>query len=339
MPARRPQRKVNVEMKKSPAIALVPAVLLISAWAALAMAEEQPDLALATGTTAAPALKDATVEPLSLSRDGEGAVLRTFTIEGEDRVSIRFDRPAIALDLDPRQAPGLDWQNSWDKVDVLPAVTGRTAQVAARFVGQPWLDHFAQDEVVVFTPQSPEMASWQLTIVDSRGVAAAVRSGQGTPPARLTWNGRRDDGQPAWPGLIYSFVLETEDPAGNRRTTSGRGFGLPAYRLTGEQQDVLVLSGGELMDPMTGAVTPDLPAAPLTAATASWLNQAPGLDSPIEIRATARSRVQAEQLAELMRRALAGRVCGAPDRLVTVVNIVADAPDQGVLEIASRSAD
>lgn len=301
-------------------------------------ADEQPDLALASGSTEAPSLKDAAAEPMSLSRDGEGTVLRSFTIEGEDRVSIRFDRPRIDLDLDPRQAPGLAWENSWDKVDVLPAVTTLTALTSSRFTGQPWLGRYAQDDVVVFTPQSPEMASWQLTIVDSRGVPAAVRTGKGTPPARLAWDGRRDDGQPAWPGLIYSYVLETEDPAGNRRTTSGRGFGLPAYRLTGPQEDVLVLSGAELIDPLTGAVTPGLAASPLVAATASWLNQAPGLEDAIEIRATARSRGQAEQLAELMTRALAGRVCGAPNRLTTVVNIVADAPDQGVMEIASPSA-
>ena len=296
------------------------------------------DLQVAAGSVETSPALDATDEPISLSRDAEGAVLRSFTIEGEDRVSISFDRPGIKLDLDPRQAPGLGWENSWDKVDVLPAVTAQTALASPRFAGQPWLDAFARDEVVVFSPEAPEMTSWKLTVVDSRGKPAMIREGKGAPPAHLAWNGRRDDGQAAWPGLIYSFVLETVDPAGNRRTTSGRGFGLPAYRLTGGAEDLLVFSGEELVDRASGAARTGLAAGPLMQEAASWLNQAPGLTRPIEIRATARSRGQALKLAQLVSAALVGQVCGDPERIQTVVEVLQDAPDQGLVEIASTPA-
>ncbi len=91
---------------------------------------------------------------VSLSRDPGSAVTRSFTIEGEDRISISFDRPRISLDLDPRQAPGPGWQDSWDKLDVYPAITGRTALAPLNYLGQPWLGEFAQGDVVVFSPDA-----------------------------------------------------------------------------------------------------------------------------------------------------------------------------------------
>ena len=336
---RHPQRKVTLEMSR--VIGLI-IILLAVCTAESILADEATDtppadLALHTASSSGQVpLQEATDEPISLSRDGEGTVLRSFTIEGEDRVSIKFDRPRISLDLDPRSAPGLGWDNAWDKVDVLPAVTAQTAMRPSPYTGKPWLKEYAQDEVVVFNPQAPDMASWKLTIVDSRGKPAMVRQGQGTPPASMAWNGRRDDGTSAWPGLIYSYIMETVDPAGNQRTTSGRGFGLPAYRLTGEQENVLVFSGSEITSDDPAAPAVDLPGTPLIIETASWLNQAPGLTSPIEIRATARNHRQAEYLAGLVNGALSGMVCGDPDRINLVCKVVEDAPDQGVIEIASQ---
>lgn len=290
----------------------------------------------ASASTEEMPLREATDESISLSRDSQGTVLRSFTIEGEDRVSIKFDRPRINLDLDPRTAPGLGWENTWDKVEVFPAVTAQSAMNSPQFTGQPWLQEFAQDDVVVFNPEAPGLTSWKLTIVDSRGKPAAVRQGEGSPPADLAWDGRRDDGTCAWPGLIYSFVMETVDLAGNQRTFSGRGFGLPAYRLTGQQEDILVFSGADIITDDLITPVANLPADPLIIETASWLNQAPGLTAAIEIRATARSHRQAQQLADMVSVALTGLVCGDPERINTVVNVVKDAPDQGVIEIASK---
>ncbi|MCP4573788.1 MAG: hypothetical protein GY838_15625 [bacterium] len=325
-------------MNKACALGLLATWAAAGGLAASAEASDLDDLAAASegGSVEEVTARDLPEAPLSMSRDSDGEVLRSFTIEGEDRVSVAFDRPRIELDLAPRQAPGLGWQQSWEKVDVLPAVVGRTAAVREDRAGRPWLAEYAQDDVVVFTPEAPEMDTWRLTIVDSRGKPAVVREGTGAPPARLPWNGRRDDGTPAWPGLTYSYVMDTVDPAGNPRSVSGRGFDLPAYRLTGEDEDVMVFSGRAVVDHDPAAPARHLPSEPLMIETASWLNQAPGLAAPIEIRATARSRDQARYLADLVRDALAPMVGGDPDRLGTAVKVVEDAPDAGVIEIAGN---
>jgi hypothetical protein len=292
-------------------------IVVLSPLPSALLAQEPDDLAaISPGIVPIPE-----AEKVPLSRDGAEPSLRSFVIEGEDRVSINFERPRLELDLDPRSAPGLDWEQTWDLVDPLPPLLARTAMTPSPYTGRPWLQEFAMDEIVVFTPEAPELASWKMTIVDSRGVPARVVEGRGSLPERMTWNGRRDDGTCAWPGLVYSFVLETEDLAGHRRTLSGRGFTLPAFRLAGGDQDVLVLGGS------------DLASGDLLSEAASWLNQAPGLEAPIIIRATARDRRQGNQLADRMARMLDGQVCGAPDRLVTEVLVVADAPDQGVVEV------
>lgn len=290
-----------------------------------ATSPETDPVNLAAATSSPETIGDDVKESsVSLSRDPGSAVTRSFTIEGEDRISISFDRPSISLDLDPRKAPGLGWQDSWEKVDVYPAITGRTALAPLQFLAQPWLGEFAQGDVVVFSPDAPDMTSWHLTIVDSRGLPAYEVSGEGAPPGHLSWDGRRQDGLPAWPGLIYSYVMETVDPAGNQRTFSGRGFQLPSYRLTGSQEDVLVMAGDNL-----GSTT-------LMQDTASWLNQAPGLTQDIEIRATARSNDQARKMARTVATRLSPLVCGEKTRLKTVIKVVSDAPDQGVVEIASN---
>lgn len=267
--------------------------------------------------------------------DDETTGVRSVTVEGDDQVQITFERPSIRLDLDPRQAPGLGWRNTWELVDVVVAATASSALVPPRFVGRPWLTEFAQDDVVVFHPDTPAMAAWTLSIVDSRGKSIAVRQGEGTPPASLAWNARGDDGSPAWPGLTYSYRLETVDPAGNRRTTVGRGFALPPYRLADDGAQTLVFAGDRIIGADRHAPDTDLAGSPLISAAASWLNQA-AATSPIEIRATARTEEPAGALASAVAHALAPLVCGDPARITTVVQVVADAPDGGVVEVVNR---
>ena len=108
-------------------------------------------------------------DPVSLSRDPNASPLRTLTIEGEDKISIEFGRPEIGMDLDPRSAPGLGWIETWDQIAFFPALTSRTALDSAVHLGTPWIQSLAQDDVVVFRPEAPEMNSWRLTIVDVEG--------------------------------------------------------------------------------------------------------------------------------------------------------------------------
>ncbi len=279
---------------------------------------------------------DLSPDRMALDRNSDGGVLRSMTIEGDDQVSVRFERPGILLDLQPRTAPGLGWRNTWEKVELFPVVTSFSALEPSPYLGSPWLDSFSAEEVVVFRPMAEQSHRWMLTVVDSRGRPAVSFEGKGQPPESIAWDGRRTDGSPAWPGLIYTHVLETRDKAGNLRTYTGEGFELPPYRLTRKDGIQLVMAG-ELFNGATGVRRAETgPAPDLIREAASWLNQVEGIEREIEIMVTARSKGQARRLAEAVARSLNQKIIGNPSRLGTSVQVVTDAPDHGMVIIATR---
>ena len=145
---------------------------------------------------------------MSLKGSEEGTVFKTLTIEGEDRVHIEFERPALSLDLDPLKAPGLDWQNTREilarcGIDFVSPLVALSADERSPYLARPWLDVFASGNVVRFRPALKDVAGWRMTIADSRSRTVAVYEGKGEPPEELGWNGCSKDGKPMPPGLTY----------------------------------------------------------------------------------------------------------------------------------------
>ncbi|MBU8870570.1 MAG: hypothetical protein KOO60_06890 [Gemmatimonadales bacterium] len=281
-------------------------------------------------------VRDISPKRMALDRNTDGCVLRSLTIEGDDKVSISFERPGIVLDLQPRNAPGLGWKNTWEKVDLFPVVTSFSALEQSPYLGCPWMDGFAAGDVVVFRPMIEQAHHWQLTVVDSRGRPAISYEGKGQPPETIAWDGRRSNGSPAWPGLIYTHVLETRDKAGNLRTYTGEGFELPPYRLMREDGIQLVMAGELFTESANDRGSDGSPTADLIREAASWLNQIEGIEGEIEINVTARTKGQARRLADTVARSLDGKVIGRPYRIGTTADVVADAPDNGMVIIATK---
>jgi len=76
-------------------------------------------LAASAGADEAPA--DST---MVLEGGEEGTAFKSLTVEAENRVQIEFERPVLAIDLDPASAPGLEWGSAHDVLDrTLPDVT------------------------------------------------------------------------------------------------------------------------------------------------------------------------------------------------------------------------
>ncbi len=51
---------------------------------------------------------------LTLRGGEEITAFGSLTVEGEDRIHVEFDRPALELAIDPATAPGLDWGSPTD---------------------------------------------------------------------------------------------------------------------------------------------------------------------------------------------------------------------------------
>lgn len=279
---------------------------------------------------------------MSLKGGQEGTVFRSLTVEGEDRIHVEFDRPALALDLDPTTAPGLTWGDAADvldrtRPDLAAPMLATTAAERSPFVARPWLGEFRSGAVARFTPAFESVARWRLMIANAKGETVASFEGRGKPPRSLAWDGRGKDGQPVTPGLTYSYAFEAFDRAGNKRNFVGEGFAVGAYRLETPEGPTLVFAGDMLggYAGLTRGRVAAGPAPPVLLEAASWLNQSGRLTQPLKITATARSAGQATALADAVTRGLTPLLLGDPARLRPITQVQPDAPEAGTVMIAA----
>lgn len=270
----------------------------------------------------------ATDESRTLKGGQEGTSLQDMTVEGEDRIRVTFARPSLDLSIDPYTTAGLAWDVRQQVLErggpdpmraLLDSRTGETVPRMAR----PWLNQFTEGGVARFQPDLTGVAQWSLEVADSRGATVAVFEGKGNPRA-MSWDGRTLDGQAALPGLTYSFGLTAYDEAGNKRTFVGDGFAVPPYRTTGDDSWSLLFAGNQMgSDPAT---------SPLLREAADRVNRTTG-EGTVRVVATARSKGEAEHLAELVTTLLRPRLLGDPARVRDEIRIQPDAPASGAVEV------
>lgn len=298
-------------------------------------------LAAAAPLKVAAQQNDAATEPdssMALKGGEEGTVLKSLTVQGEDRVRIEFERPPLALDLDPSRAPGLDWDSTWEilgrtSVDFLDPLIAESAYVPSPYLPRPWLDNFQIGDVVRFRPALKDVDRWRLEIVDSRSETVAFFEGKGNPPEEIGWDGRSPDGKPAPPGLTYSYVLEAYDRAGNKRNFVGKGFELPPYRLETGDGLLLVCSGKDVAASLKQRhAKPSAPTVMILEA-ASRINQIRKRDHLIRIEATARSYEEAANLASIVAQSLTPLLIGDPGQIQQITAVEPAAPALGTVTI------
>ena len=292
------------------------------------------------GSVAAPAPPAGPAESdsaMTLRGSQEGTVFRTLTIEGEDRVHVEFERPALQLALDPAQVPGLDRGTARDVLDrtlpdLVTPMLATSVSEGSPYVARPWLQQFGTGAVVRFRPETRDVETWKLIVVDSKGRTVRTFAGRGRPPQEIAWDGRTADGASAVPGLTYSYAFEASDRAGNRRHVVGKGFGVSALCLETPLGPELTFSGRLLAADGRGESRDATPTIVLEAA--SRLDQSPAARGPVRVTATARSREQAADLAARVVRGLAALTPGDPARLLAEDRVEPDAPAEGVVRIA-----
>ena len=282
--------------------------------------------------TAGPAVAGAGSAPLLLPREGGGS-LGSLDVEGTSAIRIRFERPALRLDLDPLAAPGLQ---SSTTIGVLERVTPDLARpllqaaIAERSprTPRPWLAAFATGSLARLRPDLKGVADWRVEIVDAGGNIVGTRAGQGTPPREIPWDGLRDDGTPAWAGLACSHVLTARDKAGNTRRFVGDSFSVPPFRVDTAGGPCLLFSVAQWRDAVgEGGVSPLL----VEAATILNLRVDPGRQ--VIVTATASTAEEAELAGREVIAALTPRLGGAAGRLVLVPQVVAGAPPGGTVRV------
>ena len=283
---------------------------------------------------AAPAAPTAPDTSMTLRGGQEGTVFRTLTVEGEDRVRIVVERPTLALDLDPEQAPGLDPGGPRDildrtRPDLASPLLATTAREPSPYLGHPWLGRFAEGAVARFRPEVKGIERWRLVVADSRGEPVARFEGRGDAPREIPWDGRTTAGTPAVPGLTYSYVFEAYDRAGNKRNFVGKGFQVPPYLLASPGGTVLVFSGRELGDVGgTGTAVP-----PILVEAASRMNHLAAPGQRLRVTVAARGFEQANAMATQLGRQLTPLLIGDPARVTCAGVAEPGAPESGTVRI------
>jgi hypothetical protein len=270
----------------------------------------------------------------------EGTLFESLRVEGEDRVRIRFERPALHLLLDTGSAPGLEWKSVQDVIDRIGV--DQLRPYLARSAGQrpfcytrPWLDTFSTDAVARFRPAIEGVDRWRLLVADSKGDTVASFAGKGKPPKEIAWDGRSLKGGYVAPGLVYSYVLEAYDRAGNKRNFVGEGFEIPCYRVEDDEVHTMLFSGAELV-PKTADYGTAAPPPVTLLEVASWVNQGKDLEAPVRIEITAREFREANYLADEIARRLTPLLLGNPLRVQTVTKVEPDAPERGTVAVIAH---
>jgi hypothetical protein len=279
-------------------------------------------------------------EDMKLHGGEDGTIFKSLRIEGEDRVRIEFDRPSLNVDLDLRDAPGLEWEgihtvlNKRD-LDLISPYLDRTSTERPPYFARPWLDGFSSDAVARFRPALEGVERWRLVVANSQGKTVKSFDGKGKPPKEIVWDGRSSAGKPVPPGLTYSYVLEAYDRAGNKRNFVGDGFELPSYRVSTADGYAMLFAGGQLVVSRSEEAGGTAPAPAILLEAASWINQS--TDKPVRVEVTARTFDHAKRLAADIEQTLKPLLIGDPLRVQSVTNVVPDAPDQGTIAITVMS--
>ncbi|HEV8128875.1 MAG TPA: hypothetical protein VGQ14_04395, partial [Candidatus Eisenbacteria bacterium] len=272
---------------------------------------------------------------------------RSLTIEGEDRVHVEIERPALALQLNPSEVKGLEFGTAADVLDrTSPDLMTQYLAVSATgrspYTSRPWLRQFASGAVARFEPAVHGTERWKLSVADSRGQTVAQFSGQGDAPKEIVWDGRSISGAPVTPGITYSYVFEAVDKAGNKRNFVGQGFRVSAYRLESSQGPVLVFTGQMLREGASsnsyGAGSASRPAPPIVLEAASTLNQSTRVSQPVRVSVTARSYEAANSSAKQVASWISDLTIGDPARVQAVAEVQPDAPEGGTVRIAFADA-
>jgi hypothetical protein len=299
-------------------------------------------LALLVLLAAGPAVANAPADSsMALAGDRESTVFRSLTVEGENRVRITFERPDLAIELDPSEAPGLTWGGPLDVLNrTLPDLEGEllasSSLVRSPYEARPWLTAFGTGPVAGFNFEMENVHRWNLLVVDSRGREVAGFEGRKNPPRRLEWDGTTLDGSRAMPGLTYSYVLEAFDKAGNRRRFVGEGFDIAAYRREDDGEPEFLVSGAAWRE-ATGQGRDPL-ASPYLLETASRLTLHTRADEPVLVTATAGTFAEASELGEAVAAELRPLLPGDDARVAVRALAEPGTPRGGLLHIRAGGA-
>lgn len=160
-------------------------------------------------------------------------VLDDIIIEGTYEALFEEEKPPIDLQLDFSDVVQFDDGMNWDSIDeILPGELQESCQGLESHLSTPEMVSIIPAPVKVFTAQFEKIRRWKLEITSIDGTVFRSIGGEGSPPARIDWDGLSDTGEVLTAGQNYAYNFVAVDKAGNRRIFPGKTFKVDAFYLT-----------------------------------------------------------------------------------------------------------
>lgn len=112
-----------------------------------------------------------------------------------------------------------------------------------------WLPEMSTAPVVTFhadKPTSGTITSWELKIVNFRGLPVKGFKGSGPPPRKIEWDGRDERGDMIAVGFPYSYVITVTDKGTNTYNYGGASFRISALDYTSDDSRFVEITGNRL---------------------------------------------------------------------------------------------
>ncbi len=209
---------------------------------------------LALSTTIAVGEDEATEGKQFTEAGEEGAALPEMVVEAQNQVRQDIQKSAFDFELTAAEVDSFYTVTDAEALGMSP-VSGlqpHLNNLETLASDQPphyWLPEMSREPVATFYPEEAEghkVRDWKLVITDFRGSQFREFTGGGTPPQKLEWDGRGDDGTILEPGYPYSYVFSLTDKGTNTYNHAGVSFRVPGLDYHDGGNRHLELAGDEL---------------------------------------------------------------------------------------------
>ena len=168
------------------------------------------------------------------------SVLNDVVVQETYEADFEEEKFPIHINIDFSNVVEISERVNWKSIDVKQKpIEESSSNIMKMQLSSPEFAGIRPAPVKIFKVKIKNLDRWQLDITSSDGSLFRSIIGKGTPPGKITWDGKSNTGDPLVAGHTYAYGFTAVDKAGNKKTFTGRSFSVPAFYL--QQGDTLLI--------------------------------------------------------------------------------------------------
>lgn len=188
------------------------------------------------------------------SPEDDGAVLPDLLINAESGVIQDVLRSVptkklTAADVDSIVTPMDDEVLQVSPVSGILPHLNNLVDLESEQIPHYWLPDMSTEPVVTFYADKKPgkvVTSWELKLVNFRGLPVKHFKGSGPPPQQIEWDGRNEQGRMLSVGFPYSYVITVKDKGTNTYNYGGASFRITSLDYAEDGSRYVEISGNRL---------------------------------------------------------------------------------------------